>query len=170
MPAWRWRSAAGIGVDCGAAACRLAMQAAATRSRAPQSRPTTPLRFAPRAASIAPPARLRLLGAGRQRGRALSRLVREQGDVHAAGRLRPDAGASLHGTADMRPGAHGMRDAVYLLAAATGVDRHRLSHLQCRQAAGGFSWQNLFYGAPLGAPMAHAAVRPARILLGAGAR
>ena len=37
-------------------------------------------------------------------------------------------------------------------AALTGARRHRLSHLQRRARPGGFSWQNLFYGAPLGAP------------------
>jgi hypothetical protein len=61
---------------------------------------------------------------------------------------------SLHGTADMRPFAHKARDAIYLLAAATGLVGSGFHLYNVGKRVGGFSWQNLFYGAPLGAPMA----------------
>jgi hypothetical protein len=61
---------------------------------------------------------------------------------------------SLHGTADMRPAAHRLRDTTYLLAAATGLIGTGFHIYNVGKKVGGFSWQNLFYGAPLGAPMA----------------
>jgi hypothetical protein len=61
---------------------------------------------------------------------------------------------SLHGTADMRPLAHKARDAIYLLAAATGLVGSGFHLYNVGKRVGGFSWQNVFYGAPIGAPMA----------------
>ncbi|SFH71346.1 hypothetical protein [Bradyrhizobium sp. Gha] len=61
---------------------------------------------------------------------------------------------SLHGTADVRPLAHKARDATYLLAAATGLVGSGFHLYNVGKRVGGFSWQNLFYGAPIGAPMA----------------
>jgi hypothetical protein len=61
---------------------------------------------------------------------------------------------SIHGTADMRPVAHKARDATYLLAAATGLVGTGFHFYNVGKKVGGFSWQNLFYGAPIGAPMA----------------
>ena len=61
---------------------------------------------------------------------------------------------SIHGTADMRPVAHRLRDATYLLAAATGLVGTGFHIYNVGKKVGSFSWQNLFYGAPLGAPMA----------------
>jgi hypothetical protein len=61
---------------------------------------------------------------------------------------------SVHGTADMRPAAHRARDAIYLLAAATGLVGTGFHFYNVGKKVGGFSWQNLFYGAPIGAPMA----------------
>jgi len=61
---------------------------------------------------------------------------------------------SLHGTADMRALAHKARDATYLLAAATGLIGTAFHIYNVGKKVGGFSWQNLFYGAPIGAPMA----------------
>ena len=61
---------------------------------------------------------------------------------------------SVHGTADMRAFAHRGRDVVYLLAAATGLVGTGFHFYNVGKKIGGFSWQNLFYGAPLGAPMA----------------
>ena len=58
---------------------------------------------------------------------------------------------SLHGTADMRPLAHKARDATYLLAAATGLVGSGFHLYNVGKRVGGFSWQNLFYGAPIGA-------------------
>src|SRR3954452_1133404 len=61
---------------------------------------------------------------------------------------------SIHGTSDMRPLAHRLRDGGYLLAAATGLLGTGFHVYNVTKRVGGFSWQNLFYGAPLGAPMA----------------
>ena len=77
---------------------------------------------------------------------------------------------SIHGTSDMRPVAHRVRDTTYLLAAATGLIGTGFHIYNVGKKVGGFSWQNFFYAAPLGAPMAILLVGPRRILLGAGAR
>lgn len=61
---------------------------------------------------------------------------------------------SIHGTSDLRPLAHRARDASYVLAAATGLIGTGFHFYNVTKKVGGFSWQNLFYGAPLGAPMA----------------
>lgn len=61
---------------------------------------------------------------------------------------------SLYGTSDSRPLAHGLRDAIYALAAVTGLVGTGFHFYNVGKKAGGFSWQNLFYGAPLGAPFA----------------
>jgi hypothetical protein len=63
-------------------------------------------------------------------------------------------GVSVHGTADARPTAHRLRDGTYLLAAATGLIGTGFHVYNVSKRVGGISWQNLFYGAPLGAPMA----------------
>lgn len=63
-------------------------------------------------------------------------------------------GVSAHGTADKRPAAHDVRDLTYLLAALTGVVGTGFHVYNVTKRPGAFSWQNLFYGAPLGAPMA----------------
>jgi hypothetical protein len=57
---------------------------------------------------------------------------------------------SLHGTADRRPAAHRVRDVTYLLAAATGLIGSGFHVYNVTKRVGGLSWQNLFYGAPLG--------------------
>lgn len=61
---------------------------------------------------------------------------------------------SLHGTSDMRPVAHRARDTSYILAAATGLLGTGFHLYNVGKKVGGFSWQNVFYGAPLGAPVA----------------
>jgi hypothetical protein len=63
-------------------------------------------------------------------------------------------GTSVHGTADRRAVAHVLRDAIYVLAASTGVIGTGFHVYNVSKKSGGFSWQNLFYRAPLGAPMA----------------
>jgi hypothetical protein len=62
--------------------------------------------------------------------------------------------ASLHGTADFRPAAHWFRDSVYALAAATGLAGTGFHIYNVTKRPGGLIWQNVFYGAPLGAPAA----------------
>jgi hypothetical protein len=62
--------------------------------------------------------------------------------------------ASAHGVADQRPAAHFFRDFVYSAAAATGAVGTGFHVYNIMSRPGGFSWNNLFYGAPLGAPSA----------------
>jgi hypothetical protein len=62
--------------------------------------------------------------------------------------------SSLHGTADSRPSAHALRDAVYAMAAATGLTGTGFHLYNVGKRPGRYSWQNLFYGAPIGAPFA----------------
>jgi hypothetical protein len=61
---------------------------------------------------------------------------------------------SFHGHSDKRRGAHPTRDTIYALAAATGLIGTGFHIYNVGKKTGGFCWQNLFYGAPLGAPMA----------------
>jgi len=61
---------------------------------------------------------------------------------------------SAHGNADKRPVAHRVRDGVYLAAAATGTIGTCFHIYNIAKKPGGFSWQNLFYSAPIGAPAA----------------
>jgi hypothetical protein len=62
--------------------------------------------------------------------------------------------ASFHGHKDVAPRAHWTRDIVYALAGATGVIGTGFHLYNVGKRPGGFCWQNLFYGAPLGAPAA----------------
>ena len=61
---------------------------------------------------------------------------------------------SAHGNADHRALPHRVRDGVYLLAALTGVVGTGFHVYNIAKKPGGFSWQNLFYSAPIGAPAA----------------
>src|SRR6185437_2645115 len=59
---------------------------------------------------------------------------------------------SAHGTRDKRKVAHRVRDPVYAAAALTGVVGTGFHVYNIGKRPGGFCWQNLFYGSPLGAP------------------
>lgn len=66
---------------------------------------------------------------------------------------------SVHGTRDERPVAHRIRDPVYAAAAVTGLVGTGFHVYNVGKRPAGFawrniSWQNLFYGSPLGAPAA----------------
>ena len=61
---------------------------------------------------------------------------------------------SAHGTNDERPLAHAVRNPVYLVAALTGLAGTGFHIYNIAKRPGRFSWQNLFYGSPLGAPAA----------------
>jgi hypothetical protein len=63
-------------------------------------------------------------------------------------------GASLFGTTDRRAHRHGVRDAIYALAAATGVAGLAFHGYNITKRPGSLSWLNLFYAAPIGAPVA----------------
>ena len=63
-------------------------------------------------------------------------------------------GVSAHGLSDPRQGGHPMRDAVSAMTALTGLAGTAFHLYNVVRRPGGFSWQNLFYGAPVGAPAA----------------
>jgi hypothetical protein len=73
--------------------------------------------------------------------------------------------ASLFGRADARARRHPVRDSIYAAAAATGFAGLAFHSYNVVKRPGGWSWQNLFYSAPIGAPMALALAG----LLGRGA-
>jgi len=56
------------------------------------------------------------------------------------------------GTMDRRPQRHAARDAIYGLAAATGLAGLLFHAYNVTKRPGGLSWLNLFYAAPIGAP------------------
>ena len=62
--------------------------------------------------------------------------------------------ASIHGRTDPRSTAHRARDGAYALAIATGIIGTAFHMFNIAKRTGGFSWQNLFYAAPIGAPAA----------------
>jgi len=74
-------------------------------------------------------------------------------------------GASLFGAADARPSKHVARDTIYAAAAATGCAGFGFHSYNILKRPGHWSWLNLFYAAPIGAPMALALAG----LLGRGA-
>ncbi|MEC5409933.1 hypothetical protein VOM14_30855 [Paraburkholderia sp. MPAMCS5] len=63
-------------------------------------------------------------------------------------------GAGVHGGMDDRPAAHRARDAIYLMGAATGVIGNGFHLYNILKRPGGLGSQNLFYAAPIGAPIA----------------
>ena len=62
--------------------------------------------------------------------------------------------ASAHGHGDRRHGAHRMRDATYAIAGLAGLVGTGFHIYNITRKPGRFSWQNLFYSAPIGAPAA----------------
>ena len=74
-------------------------------------------------------------------------------------------GVSLFGAADARAKRHVARDTVYASAAATGFAGLGFHSYNILKRPGHWSWLNLFYAAPIGAPMALALAG----LLGRGA-
>jgi hypothetical protein len=61
---------------------------------------------------------------------------------------------SVHGTTDREPSIHRARHAVSVAAAATGLAGTAFHFWNVLKRPGRLAWQNLFYGAPVGAPMA----------------
>ncbi len=61
---------------------------------------------------------------------------------------------SLHGVGDRRGSRHPVRHAVQAAAAATGLIGMGIHIYNVGKRPGGFIWQNLFFGAPVGAPFA----------------
>lgn len=110
------------------------------------------------------------LGAGRRLNRAAGTLALSvlidsatehyRGSFHNKAMLAPLISStlsllgSMHGTTDRRPLAHRPRDAVYALAFITGLAGTAFHIYNVGKRPGGFSWLNLFYAAPIGAPAA----------------
>jgi hypothetical protein len=63
-------------------------------------------------------------------------------------------GASMHGVQDRTPQAHAARDAVCALSVLSGLIGAGIHLYNVTKRPGRLSWHNLFYGAPLGAPVA----------------
>jgi hypothetical protein len=61
---------------------------------------------------------------------------------------------SAHGTNDERPDIHRVRHAIAVAAAGTGLIGTGFHIWNVLKRPGRLDWQNLFYGAPVGAPMA----------------
>jgi hypothetical protein len=61
---------------------------------------------------------------------------------------------SLHGAGDVDPGRSHVRHAAQALAGATGLVGFGFHAYNVGKRVGGYSFQNLFYAAPIGAPMA----------------
>jgi hypothetical protein len=74
-------------------------------------------------------------------------------------------GASLFGTIDAGQQRHAMRGGIYAIAASVGLAGLGFHAYNILKRPGGLSWLNLFYAAPIGAPMALALAG----LLGRGA-
>ncbi|MDQ6645820.1 MAG: hypothetical protein M3Y93_01115 [Pseudomonadota bacterium] len=62
--------------------------------------------------------------------------------------------AGLHGGSDRRAHSHSVRYGIYAAAAAAGVAGTGFHLYNVTKRTGGWSWNNLFYAAPLGAPTA----------------
>lgn len=150
----------GLGAILGLAALALTLRPA-TRSRAASSR------LPARAPPLDPGAAVR---AARRMNRAAgviaasvladSAIEHYRGSFHNKAMVTPlvtatlSLAASVHGNADKEAAAHRLRDAVYAAAALTGLAGTGFHLFNISQKPGGFSWQNLFYSAPLGAPAA----------------
>ncbi len=125
-----------------------------------QSRTARPLTRTP--ATIVTTARRLNRAAGTIAGSVLidSAMEHYRGDFHNEAMWVPLAvsslsiAASLHGHSDHRHGAHRVRDLIYAIAGLTGVVGTGFHLYNVMKKVGGFSWQNVFYRAPLGAPAA----------------
>ncbi|MDR5784613.1 hypothetical protein QCE63_35030 [Caballeronia sp. LZ065] len=62
--------------------------------------------------------------------------------------------AGLHGGRDSHPRRHAVRDSVFIAAALAGVVGTGFHLYNITKRPGRLSWHNLFYAAPIGAPMA----------------
>ena len=125
----------------------------------PRSRPTLP-HIDPSAAVKAARRLNRAAGVIAASVLADSAVEHYRGSFHNKAMITPLVTASLslavsaHGNSDTRPEAHRVRDGVYVLAALTGLVGTGFHIFNIGKKPGGFSWQNLFYSAPLGAPAA----------------
>ena len=63
-------------------------------------------------------------------------------------------GVNAHGMRDQRAVTHGLRNGAYILTGLTGAAGLAFHAYNVMKRTGGINWQNLFYGAPIGAPAA----------------
>ncbi|HEX4052283.1 MAG TPA: hypothetical protein VHY19_15540 [Steroidobacteraceae bacterium] len=138
----------------------------ALRSRRPAAR----LPRLPRLMSLAPGGRSPTVRAARRLNRAAGLLATSvladsavehyRGSFHNRAMIAPlisgglSLAVSLHGHADKRAAAHSVRDTIYAIAMLTGLTGTVFHLYNVGNKPGGFRWENLFYGAPLGAPAA----------------
>lgn len=165
---------------------RQAVRHAAEQLRPPPAPPPSPLQQVMRLAyRYSPAERRRRQDLTRSAGRRLngsaatlalavladSAIEHYRGSFHNRAMYVPLAisaltlGGSLFGVADARPKKHLARDVVYASAAATAFAGLGFHFYNILKRPGGWSWLNLFYSAPIGAPMALALAG----LLGRGA-
>src|SRR5487761_1575612 len=150
----------GLGAILGLAALGLTLRpptrAQAARSRLPAPAPM----IDPRAATRAARRMNRAAGVLATSVLADSAVEHYRGSFHNKAMVLPLVTAALslavsaHGNADKRPIAHRARDCVYGAAMLTGLAGTGFHIFNVGKKPGGFSWQTLFYSAPIGAPAA----------------
>ncbi|MGH7057485.1 MAG: hypothetical protein ACREFZ_06305 [Acetobacteraceae bacterium] len=144
----------------GFAALALASRRASKSSAFTQRLPLLPVRFDPGAAVRAARQMNRAAGVIAASVLADSAIEHYRGAFHNKAMVAPlisaalSLAASVHGNADKRPVAHRLRDAVYAAAGLTGLVGTCFHIYNIGKRPSGFSWQNLFYSAPIGAPAA----------------
>jgi hypothetical protein len=153
---WILGAAGALTIAAGALACR---RGTAARSRGPRGHgmPVSAHR-----AAIVEAARRLNRGAGLIATSTLldSAIEHYRGSFHNRAMFTPLIASALalavsaHGTGDRRKIAHRVRDPIYAGAALTGILGTGFHIYNIAKRPGGFSWQNLFYGSPLGAPAA----------------
>lgn len=152
-------SASLVSLAIAGAACAVGW-AAASRSRVRREHPTQPI-LSKDPATVVAARRL-----NRAAGTLAVSVLADSAVEHYRGSFKNKAmytplvisalaiAVSIHGTADRRRGAHALRDSVYATAAAAGLTGTGFHIYNVGRHTGGFCWQNLFYRAPLGAPIA----------------
>lgn len=139
---------------------------------APASGEAIRLSYQPRGRAVGPASPPVTVAAGRRLNRAAgtialsvlidSAMEHYRGDFHNPVMATPllssvaSLAMSVHGAADRRGGSHVARDTAYVAAGLAGVVGTGFHVYNVTKRIGGFSWQNLFYAAPIGAPMAMA--------------
>jgi hypothetical protein len=154
-----------LGVAAGAAAAATVMKSAAMRGPAPGALPTRALRLL----ANAPPIDAHIHAARAfNRSSALlawsaladSAIEHYRGSFENRAMYTPlvvgtlSLAAGVHGGTDHVGSRHPIRNAIYLAAAGVGIAGTGFHLYNVTKRPGGFSWHNLFYGAPLGAPVA----------------
>jgi hypothetical protein len=156
----RLSPAAGLGLGAILGLAALALTRPAPRARAAPSRLPVRAPILPGAAVHAARRMNRAAGVIAASVLADSAIEHYRGSFHNKAMVTPlvtatlSLAASAHGNADKRPAAHRLRDGVYAAAALTGLAGTGFHLFNISRKPGGFSWQNLFYSAPLGAPAA----------------